>query len=320
MENITNLEIDEVVTIGDRKYTRLLGGFGDGKPVITDLQVGDLLEYKNGARQVRLQVDRNSKHFTSDHIIDFQRVSQRGTLDETLQSLGYAKQSITQSQNIYGFSLAGFMLFLKFAEGDQAVDLYKGFIENYFKTKHENLELTKTLKEEIEFLNEEKAVLLGRAIMEQEEAKKIAYMNDAERINVRLIKLQSQADNEKIEKALNEQSKLTESKIEYMNQTDFGACFNLKIGSVMVGRLLKVVGLAMTESRNTKPYEKFVPKFAQSYVNQDIGVPTYKWSYNQCIVVIDRFLKDKELYEDFYGATSKSKLYKLINSMYDLYV
>ena len=160
----------KVVTKDGREFTRLVGGFGEGKPVISDKQVSELLGYKKGAREVRDRVAKNLKHFeTGLHIEDLQRVGENDTFIDTLISLGYAKQSITQAKNIYIFSQAGFLLFLKFAEGDKAVEIYKSFIEDYFKTKAENKVMKLTIEEEIEKLKEDKKFLLGAMFMENDE-------------------------------------------------------------------------------------------------------------------------------------------------------
>lgn len=147
MEQI-KLFTDGKIKMNDREFTRVLGGFDNNKPSISDIQISELLGYKNGARQVRQQVERNIQHFEIGlHLLDLQRVTHSNTLTELLISLGYAKQSITQSKNIYVFSEAGFLLYLKFAEGDKTIELYKDFIEDYFKTKAENIVMEKTLEE-----------------------------------------------------------------------------------------------------------------------------------------------------------------------------
>ena len=321
LNGVGNLRIEEYTNNNGREYTRLMGGFGEGEPLITDLQIAELLGYKNGARSVRLQVERNKKHFTDNDIIDFKSSDSLGnTLVEALQSLGYAKQSITQSKNIYGFSKAGFILFLKFAEGDIATELYKNFIEDYFKIKAENKSLKEAVLEQIEFLEEKKASIIGRIVMEKDELKRIELFKDNEDMSTQIMKLQSKLDNEKITEALEEQSRLTDNKSGYLNQTDFGGCFNLKMGSVTVGKLLKVVGLAMSSSRTTKPYEKYCPKYAQTFINQDLGRVVYKWNYNECIVFIDKWLKDNGHYESFYRITDKQIMTKFVNALCTMYV
>ena len=53
---------DGIVKSGDRDFTRLVGGFGEDSPTITDKQVAELLGYRHGARHVRSQVNENIKH------------------------------------------------------------------------------------------------------------------------------------------------------------------------------------------------------------------------------------------------------------------
>ena len=216
------------------------------------------------------------------------------------------------------------MLFLKFAEGNKAVELYKGFIEDYFKAKVDNADLKQTLREEIIFLKGNKANTLGRMFMETDESKKMELFSESENLSNQIAKLeaqlQSKEDNERIQEALDEQTKLKENKSGYVNQRDFGASFNLKMGSKTVGKLLKIVGLAMKNSKTTKPYESKCPKYAQTIVDQELGRVTYKWNYNDCIKVIDKWLKDNNNYEKFYSITNKEHMIKFINGLYDEHV
>lgn len=183
MEQI-KLFINGKVETNDREFTRVLGGFDENKPCISDIQIAELLDYKNGARQVRQQIERNITHFENGiHLLDLQRVAVSDTLQETLISLGYAKQSITQAKNIYILSEAGFLLYLKFAEGDKAVELYKDFIEDYFKIKAENIAMEKTLEETRIGLIDSKKFLLGSMFLEQDEIKKMELFNQVEKIN-----------------------------------------------------------------------------------------------------------------------------------------
>lgn len=104
----------EVATTKDRKFTRVLGGFNNKEVSLTDIQLSILLNYKHGARQVREQVNNNISHFEFGlDIVDLKRDGDIVTLSESLTSLGYAKQAITQANNIYLFSKSGFLLFLK---------------------------------------------------------------------------------------------------------------------------------------------------------------------------------------------------------------
>lgn len=166
IEDWWNVKIDEI------NFTRLIGGFGKDNPTITDKQIGELLGYVHGARQVREIINDNIQHFNDVHIIDLQRDGRNDSNVEVLKSLGYAPQSIKQANNIYILSHAGFLLYLKFANGDRSVELYKNFIEDYFKTKAENKIMKETNHNQIKALSDGKYKLYGMAIMERDEIKK----------------------------------------------------------------------------------------------------------------------------------------------------
>jgi hypothetical protein len=317
MQNELKIFTDGVIKNGDREFTRLIGGFGENKPIITVKQIAELMGYDNSI--VTRTINRNIEHFTKDiDIIDL-----KSAMPEWQSEIGYTKNAYNASKNIYALSEAGFLLYLKFAEGDKAVELYKNFIEDYFKTKAENIVMKRTLEEEIEFIKGEKAMLIGTMIMEQDEQKRIEYTMQLERLNNRLSELKSSLDNKTIKKALDSQSKLKESKKEYVNQTDFGARFNNKIGSKTVGKLLKIVGLAKKSYRKTTPYEQYIPKYAINDIdNEEVRRfdVSYKWAYEPCVEFIDKWLTKHNRYEEFYSITDKTKLTAYINSLYNIYV
>ena len=55
MNNIIKLVTKDSVSINDREFTRVMGGFNENGIVITDKQIGELLGYAKGARQVRVE-------------------------------------------------------------------------------------------------------------------------------------------------------------------------------------------------------------------------------------------------------------------------
>ena len=102
MSNVIKLATKGNIKTNDgREFTRLVGGFGEDKPVITDKQIAELLGYHKKERQVRVQINNNIDHFEDSDLIDLRRVHDLDTLPEVLIPLGYAKQSITQAKNIY---------------------------------------------------------------------------------------------------------------------------------------------------------------------------------------------------------------------------
>lgn len=310
-----------IVKNNEREFTKLIGGFGDKKPSITDMQIAELLGYSKGVRQVREQMSRNINYFESGvHLLDLKDVADSDNNLEVLKTLGYSNMAISKAKNIYILSEAGFLLYLKFAEGDKAVELYKDFIEDYFKTKAENVIMRGTLEEEKAFLISEKKRIYGELSMEEDESIRFNLTMEIEKYNKQLSKIQSALDNKEIKIALENQSKLTESKKKMMTQAEFGAKFNNKIGAKNIGKLFKIVGLAKKSLKNTVPYEKYCPKYAVTDINNKTGIASYLWNYRDCLKMIDYWLEDNGHYDEFYALTTKKDLQEFINIMYDKYV
>ena len=175
---------NDSISIKGKEFTRLLGGFGDDKPFLTDKQLAELLGLPNGARQVRESINNNISKFENGlHIIDLKGVDETDTLNETLISFGYSKQAISQVKNIYIFSEAGFLMYLKLADSEKSWELYSDFIEKYFKTVAQKKVLEKTVEEMISELEEKRATLLGKMFMTGDTTLKMEYFNESEELN-----------------------------------------------------------------------------------------------------------------------------------------
>ena len=187
----------EVITNDGRKFTRLVGGFGEGKPIITVKQVSELLEQE--LRVVNQTINRNIKEFEMGvDIVDLKKrsITESDTVDYSLLNMN--KQSVSNSKNIYILSQSGFLLYLRYAKGEKATNVYKSFIEDYFKTKVELVVAKNTIQENINTIQENintlldtKKMLLGSALMEQDETKRYEIMLQLEKINNQIL------DNEK---------------------------------------------------------------------------------------------------------------------------
>ena len=164
MNNIIKLVTKDSVSINNREFTRVMGGFNENSVIVTVKQIGELLDKED--KHINEVINRNIKSFTNEYLLDLKSVSLNDRDIEMLNSLGYSKQSISNSKNIYILSQAGFLLYLKFAEGDKAIELYKNFIEDYFKTKAENIVMEKTLQEILKLLQDEKVFILGSMFVE----------------------------------------------------------------------------------------------------------------------------------------------------------
>jgi len=305
MTTNNNLELftNGKVTIGDgREFTRLIGGFGENNSILTDKQVSELLGYKDGPSSVRRLVERNIEAFEIDkgvYIKDIQRSSEQRTFVETLISTGYAKQSITQAKNIYIFSKAGFLLFLYFAEGNIALETYKDFIEDYFQTKSENVIMKQTLQEELEFLKEQKITAVGRVICEPDEAKKIEWFQEAEKLNTRIKDIEITLSNEKLMKSLEPTIAIADSFTNTKGSYDVGV-FSKILNIKGLGRNNLFAWLREKEilMDGNYPYQKFINYFKVLPVeNKFTGRIDYKTMIkpNGIVYIVKKLIEDKKL-------------------------
>ena len=264
---------NDSISIKGKEFTRLLGGFGDDKVILTDKQLGELLGYNIGARQVRRHLEANLQHFEEGlHYIDLKRVPtmennvegvlQKHASDEQLISLGYAKQSISQAEHIYIFSEAGFLLYLKFAEGDNAVELYKEFIEKYFKTVAQKKLLEKTVEEMISELEDKRATLLGKMFMTGNTTLKMEYFNESEELNRQIQKHTNTLTSVKALDNVKTELALADSFTQSNHTWDVG----------MFSKVLNIKGLGRNNMfdyfrekkfimKNNTPYERYMEYF-----------------------------------------------------------
>jgi hypothetical protein len=110
----------------------------------------------------------------------------------------------------------------------------------------------------------------------------------------------------------------------YCNQREFGSKYMVKIGSKSVGKLLKVVGIAMKQAKGkTIPYDNMCPCYAKILIHPDIygyDHPSYVWNYNKCSTKIDEWLKQHDLYEQFYSNTTSEKMERYISYLHNTFV
>lgn len=247
-----------------KEFTRLVGGFGDDKPVITVKQVADLLGYTNGVKTVNLTIKRNIDIFEDYHLIDLKSVSDRNpSIITTLKSIGYSQQSIEQSNNIYVLSEAGFLLYLKFAEGDKAVELYKNFIEDYFKTKAENAIMKNSIEEQIESLKQEKAKLYGISILESDDIKRAMIFRSVENITNSIVELEKSLMQEETIKKLQSKLELSDNIENSKTNYDLGV-FSKILGIKGLGRNKFFEWLRNEKilMKNNVPYQQYFKYFS----------------------------------------------------------
>lgn len=131
MRDIIKLVTKDSISINNREFTRVVGGFNENSVIVTGKQVGELLEYANGDKTVNAIIKRNIKSFTEEYLLDLKSFSLSYRDAEILKSLGYSNQSIANSNNIYILSHLGLLLFLQIADIKKD---YSEFISEYFET------------------------------------------------------------------------------------------------------------------------------------------------------------------------------------------
>lgn len=303
MNNDLQLFTSGKVTIGDgREFTRLIGGFGENNSTITDKQVSELLGYKQGAPATRRQVERNIDAFELGkgvYVKNIKGMPEWHTSSDMLLSVGYTKQGIIQAESIYLFSKAGFLLFLKFAEGDKAVELYKDFIENYFQTKAENVIMKRTLIEELEFLKEQKITAVGRVICEPDESKKIEWFQEAEKLNTRIKDIEITLSNEKLVKSLQPEIAIATTLTDAKNAFDVGVFSKIlrikDLGRNNLFAWMREKGILM---EGNTPFQKYIDYFkVLPLENPHTGRTDYKTLIkpNGVKYIVKKLIEDKKL-------------------------
>ena len=108
------------------------GGFGEGKRCLTDKTIAEI----HGMRMfnIRKRVNDNIKRFKEGvDIIDLKRICEINTLT----SLGYAKQSITQAEHIYLLSERGYAKLIKIMDTDLAWEIHDKLMDEYFTMRQQ---------------------------------------------------------------------------------------------------------------------------------------------------------------------------------------
>lgn len=194
-DNLNDIVNEEKLLIVDgnaktkdgREFTRLVGGFGDDKPIFTIWQLAELLNYKTAKLMENL--NNNIINFTKG--IDYIDIREKTALHEKDSEINlkdfyhYNKLNATKQWII--FSQSGLLKMLKISSSQESWDLYNDFIEDYFRTKVELVVAEKTIQENSDTLLDTKRMLLGSIFMEKDDIKRMELMTQLEKINDQLI-------------------------------------------------------------------------------------------------------------------------------------
>jgi len=106
----------------------------------------------------------------------------------------------------------------------------------------------------------------------------------------------------------------TEFKWGFINASDLGQCFATSIGSITMGKLLRLAGLAKAKQSRTEPMrEAIVNNYAKS--NMLGNNLTYLWNPEKCINKIDKWLTNIGVIDKFYSIEDEEALKEYIKEL-----
>nr|WP_288976562.1 ORF6N domain-containing protein [uncultured Blautia sp.] len=143
--------MNELKVTGSQKFMGkeipvVAGGFGKKEKCVSDKTVAEI--HGMNVFDVRRRITDNIKRFKEniDYIDLIKRMREMQTLKECayeastlelLQSLGYAKQSISQAEHIYILSERGYAKLIKIMDTDLAWEIHDKLMDEYFQMKEE---------------------------------------------------------------------------------------------------------------------------------------------------------------------------------------
>lgn len=291
---------DGELIYNNRKFTRLVGGFGEDKPIITTKQIAELIGFKN--KVINQTINRHIKDFTSDYLIDLKSVTECDHYIFSSSDINYTDTQWNNSKHIYILSEAGFLLYLKFAEGDKAVNLYKDFVEDYFKTKAE----LKVAKEKIVEIKEEskqalqdtKTMLLGKVVLSNNEKERLELLTNIEGINRKLINI---IKNETIEELEEKYKKINSvetiiNKDVTMTMDEF--CKSINVKGYGRNNMFKYLRNKKVLKEDNTPYSTHLEKFNIKNNTSNKRVYSQPLVTNEGAKYIIKMLKKDNLIDD----------------------
>lgn len=262
--------IEEKLILGDgtvktkdgREFTRLIGGFGDDKPIFTIWQVADLLN--NRTDKLFDNFNRNINKFKDglDYIDLKKKVDNPKKGNEINLKDFYHINRLNKTKQWIIFSQSGLLKMLKISNTKESWDIYEDFIEDYFKTKAELIVAEKTIEENSNILVDTKKMLLGSIFLEKDDSKRMDMMCQVERINDQLIEnaktLAKEETIEKFKDIMTIADKFTNSKSCY----DIGL-FSKILDIPQMGRnkMYKWMREEKILQTNNAPYQNMMDKF-----------------------------------------------------------
>ena len=127
------IQIKGTINFMGKEIPNVYGGFGDNKKAVSDKTISEL--HNQRLPKIRQLINNNIKRFKEGiDIVDLKRVLDEYTL---LEQIGYARQSITQANNIYLLSERGYAKLIKIMDTDLAWEIHDQLVDDYFAMREE---------------------------------------------------------------------------------------------------------------------------------------------------------------------------------------
>lgn len=162
------------------------GGFGENAKCVSDKTVAEI--HKMEMRNIRARITDNIKRFKDgiDYIDLIKRMREAQTSEkqrayevstlELLQSLGYAKQSITQAEHIYLLSERGYAKLIKIMDTDLAWEIHDKLMDEYFQMREEK-QVLENLSPELQLFSRMFEAVAKQELEQKRQAEKLEQVD-----------------------------------------------------------------------------------------------------------------------------------------------
>jgi phage antirepressor YoqD-like protein len=272
---IIKLFTGEKVKTKDREFTKLLGGFGENNPMFTVWQASELLG--KATREIIQNYNNNIDKFELDiDIIDLKSAinqndsENKASITNVLKDIGYSQNKLNATSQWLGFSFSGMMKLVKIVESEESWNIYNDFLEDYFKTKAENIVMEKTLEESKQTILDERKYILGSVIFETDTTKKMELLERDRKLEEQLNEIERTLAKQELMEQVQDQLVMAEafskSNKEYSIDT-LSRFFNIKgMGRNNFYKWMRDEKILMS---NNQPYQKFMDDFHVIPVNNN---------------------------------------------------
>lgn len=251
---MNEIRVIDRTNIGGNDIAVIAGGFGEGKRCLTDKQISEIHEMRNA--DVRKRISDNIKRFKDGiDYIDLKGVYDTHTLVETL---GYAKSSVTQANSIYMLSERGYAKLIKIMDSDKAWDIHDELIDNYF-----------AMREVINSDNQLKAMALLKALEGTSAQDRLEGLNTYTEIKVKEETAPLIATIEEQKPDVNFAIKVQEDNQTTYSMSDTAKALKLGFGRNKLLANLRRENILM---RGNEPYQRYVDQKYFIVKISDVGV------------------------------------------------